>query len=97
MAALTIPRLVAGGDRVGEEARLLDAIRAHPLPEHVAIIMDGNGRWATRRGRPRMVGHREGVKTARRIVAAAATAGLRYLTLFAFSTENWTRPAGGSL
>ena len=75
-----------------EEARLLTGIRAHPLPEHVAVIMDGNGRWATRRGRPRVVGHREGVKAARRIVAAAAAARLRYLTLFAFSTENWTRP-----
>jgi undecaprenyl diphosphate synthase len=80
------------GGPAGEEARLLDALRSHPMPEHVAIIMDGNGRWATRRGRPRMVGHREGVKAARRIVAAAGTAGLRYLTLFAFSTENWSRP-----
>jgi undecaprenyl diphosphate synthase len=75
-----------------EEARLLATVRAHPLPEHVAVIMDGNGRWATQRGLPRLAGHREGVKAARRIVAAAATAGLRYLTLFAFSTENWTRP-----
>jgi undecaprenyl diphosphate synthase len=76
----------------GEEARLLAAIRGQPLPEHVAIIMDGNGRWATQRGLPRVAGHREGVKAARRIVTAAATVGLRYLTLFAFSTENWTRP-----
>jgi undecaprenyl diphosphate synthase len=75
-----------------EEARVLAAIRTQPLPEHVAIIMDGNGRWATRRGLPRIAGHREGVKAARRIVTAAATVGLRYLTLFAFSTENWTRP-----
>jgi undecaprenyl diphosphate synthase len=75
-----------------EEGRLLAAVRAHPLPEHVAVIMDGNGRWATQRGRPRVVGHREGVKAARRIVAAADAASLRYLTLFAFSTENWTRP-----
>ena len=75
-----------------EEARVLAAIRAHALPEHVAIIMDGNGRWATGRSLPRMAGHREGVKAARRVVAAAATVGLRYLTLFAFSTENWTRP-----
>jgi undecaprenyl diphosphate synthase len=75
-----------------EETRLLGAIRTHPLPEHVAVIMDGNGRWATRRGLPRVAGHREGVKAARRVVAAAATVGLRYLTLFAFSTENWTRP-----
>src|SRR5262245_52846617 len=75
-----------------QAARLLAAIRAHPLPEHVAVIMDGNGRWATRRGLPRMAGHREGVKAARRVVTAAATLGLRYLTLFAFSSENWTRP-----
>jgi undecaprenyl diphosphate synthase len=75
-----------------EEARLLSAIRAHPVPEHVAIIMDGNGRWATQRRRLRMAGHREGVKAARRIVAAADAVGLRYLTLFAFSTENWARP-----
>jgi undecaprenyl diphosphate synthase len=75
-----------------EEARLLTAIRAHPGPEHVAVIMDGNGRWATQRGWPRAMGHREGVKAARRIVAAADAAGLRYLTLFAFSTENWARP-----
>lgn len=76
-----------------EEARLLDLVRSQPVPEHVAIIMDGNGRWATRRGRPRVAGHREGVKAARRVVAAADAAGLRYLTLFAFSTENWSRPA----
>jgi undecaprenyl diphosphate synthase len=75
-----------------EGARLLAGLRAHPVPEHVAIIMDGNGRWATRRGLPRMAGHREGVKAARGIVAAAEAAGLRYLTLFAFSTENWSRP-----
>jgi undecaprenyl diphosphate synthase len=75
-----------------EEARLLAAIRSHPLPEHVAVIMDGNGRWATRRGLPRIAGHREGVKAARRTVAAAGSVGLRYLTLFAFSTENWARP-----
>src|SRR5262245_31462692 len=75
-----------------EEARLLAAIRAQPLPEHVAIIMDGNGRWATQRRKLRVAGHREGVKAARRIVAAADAVGLRYLTLFAFSTENWARP-----
>jgi undecaprenyl diphosphate synthase len=72
--------------------RLLAVVRSQPVPEHVAIIMDGNGRWATRRGLPRVAGHREGVVAARRIVAAAGAAGLRYLTLFAFSTENWSRP-----
>ncbi len=74
------------------EAELLAAVRSQPVPEHVAIIMDGNGRWATRRGLPRVTGHREGVKAARTIVRAADTLGLRYLTLYAFSTENWSRP-----
>jgi undecaprenyl diphosphate synthase len=67
-------------------------VRGRPLPEHVAIIMDGNGRWATSRGLPRVAGHRQGVKTARTIVRAAGEIGLRYLTLYAFSTENWSRP-----
>jgi undecaprenyl diphosphate synthase len=74
------------------EAELLAVACAHPRPEHVAIIMDGNGRWATRRGLPRVAGHREGVKTARAVVRAADALGLRYLTLYAFSTENWSRP-----
>jgi undecaprenyl diphosphate synthase len=74
------------------EAELLAVVRAQPRPEHVAIIMDGNGRWATRRGLPRVAGHREGVKTARTIVRVADGLGLRYLTLYAFSTENWSRP-----
>lgn len=76
---------------LGERA-LLDIVRAHPLPAHVAIIMDGNGRWATRRGLPRVAGHREGVSAARAIVRAAGELGLSYLTLYAFSTENWSRP-----
>jgi undecaprenyl diphosphate synthase len=75
-----------------DEAELLEAVRARPVPAHVAIIMDGNGRWATRRGLPRVAGHREGVKTARAIVRAGDAVGLRYLTLYAFSTENWNRP-----
>ncbi len=74
------------------EAALLAVVRGQPRPEHVAIIMDGNGRWATRRGLPRVAGHREGVKTARAVVRAAAALGLHYLTLYAFSTENWSRP-----
>src|SRR3989442_9504851 len=74
------------------ESALLEAVRAHPVPAHVAIIMDGNGRWATQRGLPRVAGHREGVKAARAIVRAADAAGLRFLTLYAFSTENWNRP-----
>src|SRR5206468_10908791 len=74
------------------ESELLVRAREHPVPRHVAIIMDGNGRWATRRGLPRVAGHREGVKTARAIVRAADALGLRYLTLYACSTENWRRP-----
>ena len=61
------------------------------LPVHVGIIMDGNGRWAQRRGKPRSRGHLEGVKAAKRVVKAASQAGVRYVTLYTFSTENWTR------
>lgn len=64
------------------------------VPAHVAIIMDGNGRWAAARGLPRAAGHREGVEAARRAVEAARDLGLSYLTLYSFSTENWRRPAG---
>ena len=61
-------------------------------PEHVAIIMDGNGRWAKQRGLPRVMGHRRGVEAVRETVKAAGECGLKYLTLFAFSSENWRRP-----
>jgi undecaprenyl diphosphate synthase len=63
----------------------------HAVPVHVAIIMDGNGRWASQRSLPRTAGHREGVKTVKRITQAAADYGIKYLTLYAFSTENWKR------
>ncbi|MET3854674.1 MULTISPECIES: isoprenyl transferase [unclassified Rhizobium] len=62
------------------------------MPEHVAIIMDGNGRWAKQRGLPRAMGHRKGVEAVRETVRAAGDAGVKYLTLFAFSSENWRRP-----
>ncbi|SEH92872.1 undecaprenyl diphosphate synthase [Rhizobium tibeticum] len=62
------------------------------VPEHVAIIMDGNGRWAKQRGLPRTMGHRKGVDAVRETVRAAGDAGIKYLTLFAFSSENWRRP-----
>lgn len=62
------------------------------LPEHVAIIMDGNGRWAKRRGLPRIAGHHAGMSTVRDIIRASDDLGLHYLTLYAFSTENWKRP-----
>jgi undecaprenyl diphosphate synthase len=61
-------------------------------PRHVAIIMDGNGRWAAARGMPRAVGHREGAKAVRRSIEAAIDQGVSFLTLFAFSSENWRRP-----
>ncbi len=62
-----------------------------PLPQHVGIIMDGNGRWAQHQGKARTRGHLEGVKAAKRIVRAALKAGIRYITLYTFSTENWKR------
>ncbi|WP_349434152.1 isoprenyl transferase [Pararhizobium sp. A13] len=62
------------------------------VPTHVAIIMDGNGRWANSRGLPRTMGHRKGVEAVREAVRTAGEVGIRYLTLFAFSSENWSRP-----
>ena len=64
-----------------------------PAPAHVAIIMDGNGRWAKARGLPRLAGHRAGAQAVRRAVEAAVQAGVSWLTLYAFSSENWRRPA----
>lgn len=64
------------------------------VPSHVAIIMDGNGRWARERGLPRLAGHRAGVENLRRVLRAAADFGIGYLTIYAFSTENWERPTG---
>jgi len=75
------------------ERELRERILARPLPRHVAIIMDGNGRWATSRGLPRVAGHGEGVKAVRNAVRAAGEIGIEYLTLYAFSSENWNRPS----
>lgn len=71
---------------------LIDNIDHNRLPAHVAIIMDGNGRWAKARGLERGEGHREGVSSIRRVVEAASKISIPYLTLYAFSTENWSRP-----
>ena len=80
----------------GRKAPQADAIPktadTEPLPAHVAIIMDGNGRWATGRGLPRIAGHKRGINSVRKITRHAKNRGVRYLTLFAFSTENWLRP-----
>ena len=71
-------------------ANLLDKNR---IPQHIAIIMDGNGRWAAERGKPRSFGHQAGVDTVRRITSECTRLGVKYLTLYTFSTENWNRPA----
>ncbi|MBI4610404.1 MAG: isoprenyl transferase [Candidatus Rokubacteria bacterium] len=89
---LTRTRGVAVASALSER-ELLERVKARPVPQHVAIIMDGNGRWARERGLPRVAGHREGVKAARAVVRAASELGIRYLTLFAFSSENWSRPS----
>ncbi len=70
-----------------------DIPTAPPVPRHIAIIMDGNGRWAKQRFMPRVVGHQRGVETVREVVKACRNQGVEYLTLFAFSSENWRRPA----
>lgn len=67
-------------------------VRSKKVPEHVAIIMDGNGRWAKKRNLPRIAGHHEGMKTVRKITRIANDIGIKVLTLYAFSTENWKRP-----
>jgi undecaprenyl diphosphate synthase len=75
------------------QEHLKDQIDLARLPEHIAIIMDGNGRWAQEKGEDRLFGHFHGVESVRNIVEAAAELGIGYLTLYAFSTENWDRPA----
>jgi undecaprenyl diphosphate synthase len=69
-----------------------DQIRTDRIPQHIAVIMDGNGRWAKKRGFARVFGHKNAVKAVREITEAAAELGVKYLTLYAFSTENWNRP-----
>jgi undecaprenyl diphosphate synthase len=71
---------------------LKDKIDLKKLPNHIAIIMDGNGRWAERQGKNRIFGHKNGVKSVRETTEAAAELGINFLTLYAFSTENWNRP-----
>lgn len=68
------------------------SLKKHTLPQHVAIVMDGNGRWAARRHKPRLYGHKQGALHARDFVEVFAGYGIPYLTLYAFSTENWSRP-----
>lgn len=77
---------------IGDGRRALHAATSAFYPQHVAIIMDGNGRWAQQRGRPRTFGHMEGAKSVRRVVEHARRSGVRFLTLYAFSSDNWNRP-----
>lgn len=71
---------------------LIDQIDKDRIPEHIAVIMDGNGRWAKKQGKPRVFGHKNGVKSVREVTEGCAELGIKYLTLYAFSTENWNRP-----
>ncbi len=72
--------------------RKLQEINKHKLPQHIAVIMDGNGRWAKQQGKARVFGHKAGVKSVRSTIEACVEWGIPYLTLYAFSTENWNRP-----
>ena len=82
-------KVIKSGSR---EAELLSQIDFSRLPKHLAIIMDGNGRWAKLRGEPRIFGHREGAESVRAILDTCARMGIEAVTLYAFSTENWSRP-----
>ena len=81
------------GKALSVDPPVLDDPDATRAPAHIAIIMDGNGRWAARQGLPRLHGHERGTDNIRRITEAAGAMGVKYLTLWAFSTENWRRPA----
>jgi len=81
------------GVATGSDKKLQEELKqSGAIPAHIAIIMDGNGRWAKRRGLPRIAGHREGVESVRDAVESCGQLGVKYLTLYAFSTENWKRP-----
>ena len=86
--ALPVPAL-APAELLGD---IISPVSGGRVPRHVAIIMDGNGRWATQRGLPRMAGHRAGTENIRRVIERFSDHGVQYLTLYAFSTENWNRP-----
>ena len=83
---------MAGKKSQSDKALQEELKKSGDIPTHIAIIMDGNGRWAKKRGLPRVAGHRRGVETVREIVETCAEIGVKYLTLYTFSTENWKRP-----
>ncbi len=86
------PAAAEPADRADYLGDLISPISGGRVPRHVAVIMDGNGRWATQRGLPRAAGHRAGTENIRRVIERFADHGVQYLTLYAFSTENWNRP-----
>src|ERR1700693_5384470 len=85
--------LVAGAPNPQSTPQAAALPRPEAAPTHVGIIMDGNGRWAARRGLPRLAGHHAGTENVRRITIACSDAGVQVLSIYAFSTENWRRPA----
>lgn len=90
---VTLKLMAVKDKRTPEDRRLQDELKAGcQIPAHIAIIMDGNGRWAKAKGQPRVTGHKAGVDSVRDAVEACAELGVSYLTLYAFSTENWGRP-----
>jgi undecaprenyl diphosphate synthase len=90
---MSLEQLLAWIPKGGADEALARQVQMDRLPRHVAIIMDGNGRWAGRRHLPRVEGHRAGIESVRSVLEASARLGLEYLTLYAFSMENWKRPA----
>jgi undecaprenyl diphosphate synthase len=93
MTAIPTPqRLNASAPNATQQAAIAQGIDLSNLPAHVAIIMDGNGRWAKKKGLQRLLGHREGYRTLRNALLAASELGVGYLTVYAFSAENWRRP-----
>lgn len=84
--------MACGCEKNTDMSDLKDKIDKRRMPEHIAIIMDGNGRWAKKQGKERLYGHMSGVESVRNITETAVALGLRYLTLYTFSTENWNRP-----
>src|SRR3712207_9198488 len=75
------------------DIQMADELDMKHIPQHIAVIMDGNGRWAAERGKERSYGHQAGVDTVRRITSECTRLGVKFLTLYTFSTENWNRPA----
>ncbi|MAQ92987.1 di-trans,poly-cis-decaprenylcistransferase [Rubrivirga sp. SAORIC476] len=91
---LDTPVRLSGVDQSAADLQAQADLKARgPIPAHIACIMDGNGRWANEKGKPRVIGHREGVVSVRDITEACAQIGVEHLTLYTFSTENWHRPA----